>query len=180
MHHPLISIAVLLLSQGQSPRSAPTPSFMGLGFRTGSTQSRAYAVSADGSVVAGSSSGGFRWTQGTGIQPIGAGDARDISADGSVIAGRYRIVACLGKGGMGLVFRAVREPGGRAYFPDKVEELEGVYQEIATELKSQYYLSYEPSGTNWDGRWRKIRLTAPKRNVEIRTRSGYYAVRRSS
>jgi len=71
------------------------------------------------------------------------------------------------------------ETGGRAYFPDKVDELEGVYQEIAAELKSQYYITYEPSATTWDGRWRKIRLTVPKKNVEIRTRSGYYAVRKS-
>lgn len=72
------------------------------------------------------------------------------------------------------------ETGGRAYFPDKVDELEGVYQEIAQELKSQYYISYEPTNTIWDGRWRKIRLSLPKSDGEIRTRSGYYAVRRSS
>ena len=72
------------------------------------------------------------------------------------------------------------ETGGRAYFPGKVEELEGVYGEIADEPKSQYYPTYEPGNTNWDGRWRKIKLTAPGRNVEIRTRSGYYAVRRES
>jgi len=71
-----------------------------------------------------------------------------------------------------------QETGGRAFFPDKVDELETVYKEIAAELKSQYYLSYEPANTSWDGRWRKISLSAPKNNVEIRTRSGYYAVRR--
>ena len=73
-----------------------------------------------------------------------------------------------------------QETGGRAFFPDKVDELETVYKEIAAELKSQYYLSYEPANSAWDGRWRKISLSAPKANVEIRTRSGYYAVRRSS
>jgi len=71
-----------------------------------------------------------------------------------------------------------QETGGRAFFPDKVEELETVYKEIAAELKSQYYLSYEPANTSWDGRWRKISLSAPKAGVDIRTRSGYYAVRR--
>ncbi|MFQ5878468.1 MAG: VWA domain-containing protein [Acidobacteriota bacterium] len=71
------------------------------------------------------------------------------------------------------------ETGGRAYFPDDVEELDGVYREIARELKSQYYLTYEPTSTVWDGRWRKIRLTAPGKGLEIRTRRGYYAVRRS-
>jgi Ca-activated chloride channel family protein len=71
------------------------------------------------------------------------------------------------------------ETGGRAFFPDKVTELEAVYKEIAAELKSQYYLSYEPANTVWDGRWRKINLNTNRRGVEIRTRSGYYAIRRS-
>ncbi len=71
------------------------------------------------------------------------------------------------------------ETGGRAFFPDKVSELEAVYREISAELKSQYYLSYEPVNTAWDGRWRKINLNANRRGVEIRTRSGYYAIRRS-
>jgi len=71
------------------------------------------------------------------------------------------------------------ETGGRAFFPGKVDELEGVYKEIAAELKSQYYVSYEPQNTTWDGRWRKIKLTSTRKNVDLRTRSGYYAVRRS-
>jgi VWFA-related protein len=71
------------------------------------------------------------------------------------------------------------ETGGRAFFPSKVDELEGVYREISAELKSQYYISYEPRNTTWDGRWRRIKLTVPKKNVDIRTRSGYYAVRRA-
>jgi len=71
------------------------------------------------------------------------------------------------------------ETGGRAYFPSKVEELQEVYQEIADELKSQYYITYEPTNTVWDGRWRKIRLDgAPGRDLDIRTRSGYYAVKK--
>jgi len=71
------------------------------------------------------------------------------------------------------------ETGGRAYFPDRIDELQGVYEEIARELKSQYYITYEPINSNWDGRWRKISLEAPGRGVEIRTRNGYYAVLRS-
>ena len=71
------------------------------------------------------------------------------------------------------------ETGGRAYFPSKVEELEGVYGQIAEELKSQYYVTYEPTNNVWDGRWRKIKLSgASGKNLDIRTRSGYYAVRR--
>jgi Ca-activated chloride channel family protein len=73
------------------------------------------------------------------------------------------------------------ETGGRAYFPSKVEELEGVYTEIAEELKSQYYLTYEPTNSVWDGRWRKIKLQgASGKSLDIRTRSGYYAVRKAA
>ena len=89
----------------------------------------------------------------------------------------------LGTGFMDVDLRRVlkslaEETGGHAYFPDKPEELEAVYKEISTELKSQYYATYEPQNTTWDGRWRKIRLTAPGRDVEMRTRSGYYAIRK--
>lgn len=71
------------------------------------------------------------------------------------------------------------ETGGRAFFPGKADELEGVYRQIADELKSQYYLTYAPTNENWDGKWRKIRLTVPGHDdVEVRTRRGYYAVRR--
>lgn len=72
------------------------------------------------------------------------------------------------------------QTGGRAYFPDKVSELQGVYEEISTELRSQYYITYEPSNASWDGRWREIKLTAPGKDVDIRTRRGYYAVRKTS
>lgn len=70
------------------------------------------------------------------------------------------------------------ETGGRAYFPDKVEDLGGVYAEIARELKNQHYITYEPTNDNWDGRWRKIRLLSPGRDLDLRARSGYYAVRK--
>jgi Ca-activated chloride channel family protein len=79
----------------------------------------------------------------------------------------------------GVLKELAEETGGRSFFPGKAEDLEGVYQQIADELRSQYYLSYSPSNENWDGKWRKIRLETPKRKeLEVRTRRGYYAVRR--
>jgi len=72
------------------------------------------------------------------------------------------------------------ETGGRSFFPGRAEELEEVYQRIGRELRSQYYITYSPTNENWDGKWRKIKLTVPQRKeLEIRTRQGYYAVRRS-
>ncbi|HEU5180251.1 MAG TPA: VWA domain-containing protein [Candidatus Polarisedimenticolia bacterium] len=71
------------------------------------------------------------------------------------------------------------ETGGRAFFPGKVEDLEEVYQQIAEELRSQYYIAYSPSNDDWNGKWRKIKLTSPQhKSLDIRTRKGYYAVRR--
>ena len=71
------------------------------------------------------------------------------------------------------------ETGGRAYFPDNVGELEGVYDAIAEELKNQYYITYEPTNTVWDGRWRKIEVeVAPGIEVDLRARKGYYGVRK--
>jgi Ca-activated chloride channel family protein len=59
-----------------------------------------------------------------------------------------------------------------------VEDLEEVYQQIAQELRSQYYIAYSPSNEDWNGKWRKIRLTTPQRkSLDVRTRKGYYAVR---
>ena len=73
------------------------------------------------------------------------------------------------------------ETGGRASFPSKVEDLEAVYKDISEELKSQYYITYEPSNTVWDGRWRKIKMYgAAGKDLDVRTRSGYYAVRKAA
>ena len=41
--------------------------------------------------------------------------------------------------------------GGSAYFPLVLDELEAIYSEIATELESQYSVSYYPTNQNWDG-----------------------------
>ena len=55
----------------------------------GGFSSEANAVSADGNVVVGRSSGqSFRWTQGTGMVGIGGEWAFDTSADGSVVVGK--------------------------------------------------------------------------------------------
>jgi Ca-activated chloride channel family protein len=75
--------------------------------------------------------------------------------------------------------KLAEETGGRAFFPGKVEDLDDVYQQVAEELRSQYYIAYSPSNEDWNGKWRKIKLTTPQRkSLDIRTRKGYYAVRR--
>ncbi len=82
------------------------------------------------------------------------------------------------------VYRQAREQlrliadqtGGRMYSPAKIDELSGVYSEIADDLRIQYQLGYNSTNRNHDGRWRTIRVqlqNAP--DAVIRTRHGYYA-----
>jgi VWFA-related protein len=89
-------------------------------------------------------------------------------------------ISVLDVGAHSVLKELAEETGGRTFFPGKAEDLEGVYQQIAEELRSQYYLSYSPTNEDWNGKWRKIRLSAQrKKDVDVRTRKGYYAVRRS-
>jgi len=69
------------------------------------------------------------------------------------------------------------ETGGRSYFPSSAEDLADVYQQIATDLRSQYYLTYSPNNTKTDGTWRKIKLKTAAKGARVKTRKGYYAVK---
>lgn len=48
------------------------------------------------------------------------------------------------------------QTGGRMYSPRKIQELSGIYLEIASDLRVQYQLGYNPSNRVHDGRWREI------------------------
>jgi Ca-activated chloride channel homolog len=72
-----------------------------------------------------------------------------------------------------------RLTGGRAFFPSNDAELNEVITRIGLELRHQYSISYEPTGTNYDGRWHKIKVkvNAPKGMpaLTVRSREGYFA-----
>jgi len=70
--------------------------------------------------------------------------------------------------------------GGSAYFPLVLDELEAIYSEIATELESQYSVSYYPTNQNWDGEWRDLEVALQGRAGRIQARPGYYGVRPGS
>ena len=48
-----------------------------------------------------------------------------------------------------------QETGGRAFFPQRAEDLAGIYGEIADELASQYVLGYASTNPKRDGAWRR-------------------------
>ncbi len=77
------------------------------------------------------------------------------------------------------VLRQIAEAsGGQAFFPPSVRDLERVYTQISTEIRTQYTIGYLSQNAKADGAWRKveIRLTQPgAKELRVRSRKGYYA-----
>ena len=71
-----------------------------------------------------------------------------------------------------------RDTGGQAFFPNSLGDLNGVYDRIAEELRSEYSLGYVSSNASHDGRWRRIGIMTPGRGgLQVRHRPGYFAPR---
>jgi len=71
-----------------------------------------------------------------------------------------------------------RSTGGRLYRPQSFSALDGVYAEIADELRHQYALYYTPTRPARDGRFRRVRVEVPGHDYVVSTRVGYYAPRK--
>jgi len=74
-----------------------------------------------------------------------------------------------------FVFRTLSmETGGRVFHVEDLTQLTGVYQQIADELASQYYIGYTSKNAARDGAWRKITVRTTRTNVTTRTKTGYF------
>jgi VWFA-related protein len=67
------------------------------------------------------------------------------------------------------------ESGARSFFPVALQELAGVYDDIASELAHQYSIGYQSTNSNLDGAFRRVGLRIAAPGVKWRTRSGYIA-----
>ena len=77
-----------------------------------------------------------------------------------------------------LLSRLATDSGGRAFFPNDLNEMADIASQIAKQLQTQYVISYYPSNDKRDGTYRSIRvMVASKGNRKLiaRTRQGYYA-----
>jgi VWFA-related protein len=68
-----------------------------------------------------------------------------------------------------------QDTGGRAFFPMKIDDLGGVYAEIADELASRYTLGYTSTNPKRDGAWRRLVVQVSRPSNRARTKNGYYA-----
>jgi VWFA-related protein len=64
--------------------------------------------------------------------------------------------------------------GGRFYHANRIADLNGVFEQVAAELRTRYSMAYTPTNLNYDGRFRKIRVQVNNPDVVIHTRPGYY------
>ena len=54
--------------------------------------------------------------------------------------------------------RLAKETGGKVYFPNSISELNGIAQDIANELRTQYMISYQPAEDKKDAAYRAIKV----------------------
>jgi Ca-activated chloride channel family protein len=79
------------------------------------------------------------------------------------------------KGHQGMTSLA-QQTGGAVFLPEKFEDLDAVFRQIAAELQAQYLLGYYSTDERADGGFRKIAVNVPKRpELRVRARQGYYA-----
>jgi VWFA-related protein len=77
--------------------------------------------------------------------------------------------------GPGVARRMTEDTGGRVIDVRNSKSLENAFDEIATELRSQYVLGYSSTNTKRDGTFRKIKVEVDKNDLKILARKGYYA-----
>jgi Ca-activated chloride channel family protein len=69
--------------------------------------------------------------------------------------------------------------GGRAYFPRELDDLDGVWRDVAGAIRSQYTIGYDSTNSARDGQFRRVTIAASPasrvRGLRIATREGYYA-----
>src|SRR5262249_33477049 len=64
--------------------------------------------------------------------------------------------------------------GGRAFFPNKLDDVSAAFAEIQEELRSQYSVSYRPEQFVADGNFRSIQIMADSKKLKVRAKKGYF------
>jgi Ca-activated chloride channel homolog len=69
--------------------------------------------------------------------------------------------------------------GGLAYFPENVEDVHNICEQVAHDIRNQYTLAYYPTNIKRDGTFRAVQVEVipPRGRGKLvpRTRNGYYA-----
>ncbi len=108
------------------------------------------------------------------VQIFAVGFVNELSKDGGFISKSKQSKA------KDFLERLAKETGGKSYFPNSINELSGIAQDIASELRTQYVVSYSPTNEKKDGSFRNIKVVvgdgANKEKRIAITRTGRNAV----
>ncbi|HKO05574.1 MAG TPA: VWA domain-containing protein [Candidatus Acidoferrales bacterium] len=77
--------------------------------------------------------------------------------------------------GAGVAHKIAEETGGRMIEVKGAKRLAEAFEQIVEELRSQYVVSYYPSNTTHDGRFRKVKIEVTRPDTKVLARKGYYA-----
>jgi Ca-activated chloride channel homolog len=69
------------------------------------------------------------------------------------------------------------QTGGQAYFPRSLKDVDGIAQEVAQDIRTQYTIEYHSSKPPSQGGYRTIHVEAKERGYRgllVRTRTGYF------
>ena len=82
-------------------------------------------------------------------------------------------------GDSGSLRRLAEETGGASFRVRREGDFEKVFDQISTELRTQYSIGYYSTNPARDGTFRRIKIIPGGSNVNVRARRGYYAARDS-
>jgi len=74
-----------------------------------------------------------------------------------------------------ILRRIAEETGGRALIASSAGKLRKAFSEFATDLRHQYSVAYVSTDPRHNGKWRKLKVEVPDRDLEVVSRKGYYA-----
>jgi Ca-activated chloride channel family protein len=69
------------------------------------------------------------------------------------------------------------QTGGQAYFPHSLKEVDGIAQQVAQDIRTQYTIEYRSTKPPSQGGYREIHVEVKEkgfRKLQVRTRSGYF------
>jgi VWFA-related protein len=65
------------------------------------------------------------------------------------------------------------QTGGELFRASRIEDLEGVYQKVVSELFTLYTIAYLPKDMSNERRWRRVSVKVNRAGVKAKTRQGY-------
>jgi VWFA-related protein len=83
-------------------------------------------------------------------------------------------VAGISLRGEDLLRRFAERSGGRVFLPPRDAEVVKAAEQVATDAKSRFLITYTPSNQRVDGSWRAVNVEVPD-GFKAKTRAGYFA-----